>query len=385
MTTSDDSEKAAGLDRSTEAEQDELSAFDVRAVLQGLLSRGVSSEEVVAQLAKAHPTGSRMARNGRPMPTVSEYLAKVTPLLTPVTTYVYQPHLRRLQTDHGSDYIDTVIADDLEVLVASARSKHRKRRDAASADGRGAAENAVAAFRWFFGRAVANDFIAVNPAAKIAKPRRNGARRRALETDELEQLFDVVASGGNDPDLDMLLVRFHFETGARREGALNLKLGDVDATNQLVTLAEKFDKVRTVPMSRDLTDMLLAHAASRGVVRSSESLFRYKPGDGATVGAPLTRKRYETLFTRVQEALPWAKRLGVSAHWLRHTAGTAMERIGGIAVATEFLGHASDHVTFNYTRATAVEVCDAFSLRAGEQHPLATPGIIDGLLPGEPA
>ncbi len=216
-----------------------------------------------------------------------------------------------------------------------------------------------------------------NPASKIQKPRRNGPRRRALEAEELAEVFRIASTTGNDPRLDALLVRLHAETGARREGAVNLAVADIDADNQLIDLREKYGKVRAVPATRELVDALLAHAAERGATSADDAVFRYRPRPGELTGAPLSRRRYNTPFERVQAELPWAKRLGVSTHWLRHTAGTAMERAGGVAVAAKFLGHEHGHnATFTYIRAVASEVCDAFSIRTGEQDPLATPGIV---------
>ena len=70
--------------------------------------------------------------------------------------------------------------------------------------------------------------INVNPAANVPKPRRRLSRRRPLDHREVEELIDAIRATSNDPDLDLLLVRFHLESGARREGALNLRLRDLD-------------------------------------------------------------------------------------------------------------------------------------------------------------
>ena len=47
--------------------------------------------------------------------------------------------------------------------------------------------------------------------------------RRRLDHPEIEELVNAVRTTSNDPDLDLLLIRFHLESGARREGALNLR------------------------------------------------------------------------------------------------------------------------------------------------------------------
>jgi integrase/recombinase XerC len=59
-----------------------------------------------------------------------------------------------------------------------------------------------------------------NPAAKVAKPRRQESRRRALPDDRLAEITQAAATGGDDPALDVLLLRFHTETACRRGGGL---------------------------------------------------------------------------------------------------------------------------------------------------------------------
>lgn len=104
-------------------------------------------------------------------------------------------------------------------------------------------------------------------------------------------------------------------------------------------------------------------------------MFRYRLVDAESgAGRPLTRRHYNTLFERLQAAIGWAERMGLCAHVLRHTAGTAVERIAGFAVASAFLGHAQGRgPTSIYTKATIHEVAAAVAKLTGEPHPLATP------------
>jgi integrase/recombinase XerC len=55
------------------------------------------------------------------------------------------------------------------------------------------------------------------------KPRRLASARHALHDDQLQQINTVVATTGDDPELDSLLVRLHTETACRRGGALGLR------------------------------------------------------------------------------------------------------------------------------------------------------------------
>jgi integrase len=74
--------------------------------------------------------------------------------------------------------------------------------------------------------------------------------------------------------------------------------------------------------------------------------------------------------------LPWATRTPVSSHVLRHTAVTAIGRIGGYPVAQAFAGHAAPTVTGRYLHAGLPQVAAAIAVTTGESHPLADqPGV----------
>jgi integrase/recombinase XerC len=86
---------------------------------------------------------------------------------------------------------------------------------------------------------------------------------------------------------------------------------------------------------------------------------------------PLTRRHYNTLFEHVQARLDFAAHTPVTAHVLRHTAITRVERLAGFAVAQRFAGHAHSSVTSTYTKADISEVASAVAALTGETHPLA--------------
>lgn len=80
---------------------------------------------------------------------------------------------------------------------------------------------------------------------------------------------------------------------------------------------------------------LIDHASERAAPRDGR-LLRYRDG------TPCTYRRYDGLFERLGEVLPWVAVQGVSAHWVRHTTLTWVERHFGYAVARDFAGHAED-------------------------------------------
>jgi len=156
------------------------------------------------------------------------------------------------------------------VVDAVERARHNR----PGSDGRSARESCIGALRALFARAERADLVTRNPAAQLEKPRRLPNRRRALDDGELREVIDAVRTTSQDPDLDLLLVRFHLESGARREGALNLRLRDLDKPRSTVWLREKFGIEREQPVSPSLLQAL-------------ENIPRIGGGHGRRPGLPI--------------------------------------------------------------------------------------------------
>jgi integrase len=140
---------------------------------------------------------------------------------------------------------------------------------------------------------------------------------------------------------------------------------DLDTRRATVWLREKGGGEREQPVSLSLAALLERHATGRGATASGEAVFR------AVGGAPLSPRRYSTIFDRARACLDWADRAPVSAHVLRHTAVTAVGRRAGYAVAQAFAGHSPPSVTGLYLQASTTEVAATVATLTGEAHPLA--------------
>jgi site-specific recombinase XerD len=225
--------------------------------------------------------------------------------------------------------------------------------------GAGALASFTHASRFFYRVAVNDGVLAVNPAMALSMPNRRRRVRRALTEHELRDVYQTVMATSSDVALDLLLLDFHRETAARRGGAIALRVMDVNAVRGSLILREKGGHEREVPASRDLVRRMVQHAEERAARVSSDQVFRYKNG------APLSRRRYNTIFDHVQAALPWAARLGVSAHFLRHTTLSDISAVAGIRVAAAYAGHAPSSVTDIYTVPTFEDLARAHALVFG--------------------
>jgi integrase/recombinase XerC len=295
--------------------------------------------------------------------TVADWIAEITPSFGQSTAATYRPYWRLAIEHLGDRRIAELTTADLVAVVERAETRARHNRPTST--GRASRETCVAALRALFARAVAAGVLATSPAAALTKPRRSASRRRALDDTEVGELADAVRTTSNDPDLDLLLLRFHLESGARRQGALNLTCRDLDARRSTIWLREKLDQEREQPVSPSLVSLLHTHARTRSA-EPDGYVFRTR------AGRPIGGRRYDLLFARARTCLSWDIRIPVSAHVLRHTAITNVGRVAGYPVAQAFAGHAPSTVTGRYLHATLTEVAAAVAVLTGEAHPLAT-------------
>ncbi|MEV4281668.1 tyrosine-type recombinase/integrase [Actinoplanes xinjiangensis] len=304
------------------------------------------------------------------VPTFAEYVPVVLAAVGDGARRTYGNYLRKVVERWGDRRLDEITPTEVETLMRQLQGEAVRRRN--SRGGSSTGEHVIAALRCVYRRAVADRLIADadDPARKVAKPRRPTSQRIALPDERLGELVAAAATGGRDPELDALIVRFHIETACRRGGLLGLRPMDVDVQQCLVMLREKGGTFRWQPVSPTLMTFLLHHVDQRGAA-PDQRLVRYL--DGRPIGA----RRYDGLFRRVACDLPWVDSQGVSAHWLRHTTLTWVERVYGYGVALAYAGHAESPndtgTTARYVKATLQEVATALAGLTGEPHPLALP------------
>lgn len=334
---------------------------------------------------------------------------------------------------------------DLKTALRWARSRgrrrqiHRNRRRATKnraprqATGASAEEHMASLIRAAWALAAKDPATRVlsNVNDDIRQPARPQTPARHLEAAQLEEVWDVVWNGGDDPELDMLLVWLHLEGGLRRSGGVTLTCGKLDLARQGVRPTEKNDVNLPQPISYRLLRSLVGHALERGdvVAETPEGMapsnvtvdmvlagdatlkpdapvlyFRrtrvrterrpvFDAHGAAVIDAsgrprftkepvldsagnrilepwPLSRRRYNTLFDRIQRALPWADEDGLRCHDLRHTGSVFVERASSYATAKAWLRHSDANPTDTYVKARQAEVADAVGALTGEAHPI---------------
>jgi integrase len=292
------------------------------------------------------------------------------------------PEEEKLFEGFGDRWAHTVLASELEEVLrlvgqrALLNSHWREAareavgREVISSDASGARFNAVGAWRRAFKVAVKDRHLAkaFDPAQEVDKPRRGKSKRRALEPDQLKQLWDLVENTGNDPELDALICETIIISGARREGLLNLTLSGLDLQECTVRLDEKNGKVIAQPVPDWFVRRLYEFALSRGAARPGDKVFRQR-ARGKQPARAITSRRLDSLFQRLQAAYEWADKRQVTAHTLRHHGITAVERESSKAVSTRFARHEPADTNDNYSKASDKEVAAVVVRLHGGDHP----------------
>lgn len=332
---------------------------DVQTALLLLDRLGVSAEEIIeARQAIAVE-----------VPTFRQYIPVVFAAAPASSARTWSIYWRVLGERWSDSRIDEPPASALKALANEVQE--RAARGSGTRGGRGAKSSFVDATKFFYRCAVADNLVssARNPAASLKKPRQVKSLRRALSARQLTEINQVAASTGRDPALDTLILRLHTETACRRGGALSLRPCDVNVEMGTARLREKGGTVRDQPISRTLALGLLRHARGRSQHLSErDQLLRHRNGH------PIHYTRYEALWRRLSGHLPWISELGVTAHWIRYTTLTWVERNYGYAVAATFAGHAAGYqtgTTLTYVAAPLEELAAAVAALTGEPHPLA--------------
>jgi site-specific recombinase XerD len=310
------------------------------------------------------------------MLTVEDLAPVAIAAISPNSRRTYRTGIRRLVADLGDRPLDTVTLADLESIrdrarlevgtrtVQRARSSGRRLRSYdPDAYGRGAAENFVSATRFFFGRAVAGGHLADSPAKALRAPARPQPPERPLEPDELEDMWRVASTTGRDTPLDTRLLQFLRHTAARREGCLNLALDHLHRRRGTVTLTEKYGQSREQPLARAQLADLAGFAIGRGASGPGDAVFRYRDG------TPMTRRRFASLFDRMDRQLSWTQPLDVGAHWIRHTTLADIAAASDVRVAAAFAGHRPEElgVIGRYTQVTFADLVAAYEAVFGSR------------------
>jgi site-specific recombinase XerD len=190
-----------------------MTATDLTSKLNALCDLlGISPAEALEALGKLGETPA-----SKKAPTVNEVVPEVDKLVRAETKRAYKPYWLFLAQEHGDKSLDDIDKPMLEALLLRLEEAPRqsvKRKNWKG--GSGAKRSAVHAWRRMWEYAIDKGFTTKNLAQALRMPKRLPNERRGLTRAEVEMIYEVAASTGDDPTFDCVLLRLLLETGCRR-------------------------------------------------------------------------------------------------------------------------------------------------------------------------
>lgn len=263
----------------------------------------------------------------------------------------YEKTLRYLVEFLGDPEIETIGVADLRRYAADLRTRSERYANnpyAATQEG-GLSPFTVASYlrsvKRLFNWLLAEELIAVNPAARLKVPAPAKREPKAMSLDDFDRLLAATAGDDAVQVRDRAILFMLADTGCRAGGLCHLRIRDVDLTRMTVRLIEKGEKTRIIPFSEMTRDALRAWLAARPPAVVEPWLF-------VTMGPRVTSPRLtEEGLKEVMRRLK--KRAGVTGHVNPHSFrhGFAREWIrngGDLATLSRMLGHSDPAVTARF-------------------------------------
>ncbi len=225
-----------------------------------------------------------------------------------------------------------------------------------------------AAVRTFFAWARRAELVDVDPALRLASPKRQRTLPDVLTKDGASAMLDVAAVAADDADpihvRDRAVLELLYATGIRVGELTGLDIDDVDRERRVVRVLGKGRKERMVPFGQP-ADQALEEWLQHGrpaVVRpdSGPALFLGRRG------RRIDPRQVRTVVHALLAHVPDAPDLG--PHGLRHSAATHLLEGGAdLRLVQELLGHSSLATTQTYTHVSLDRLRDSYR----QAHPRA--------------
>lgn len=212
----------------------------------------------------------------------------------------------------------------------------------------------LVAVKRLYAAAVSKKLIPNNPAAGVSSPKEYCDRAEHITYLEQQEVSKLLAAIPNRNDLaslrDRLLVAVMVLQGCRTVEMHRLNLEDVVRRGTNVGLRVKSKRsLRVVPLIPDLAKLLDLYLKAREYPSGNSPMFVSLAS--ATRGARLSRRSIARIVDKYLEAANLKQTPGrtLTAHSLRHTAGTLAFRTGSdLRQVQDLLGHADPRTTAIY-------------------------------------
>jgi integrase/recombinase XerC len=209
----------------------------------------------------------------------------------------------------------------------------------------------ISCLKSFFKFCLKNNWVAVNPTAKLTRPKMPKRIPKQVEFTKLMDLKDFLQEQSKDNQYDTYrdysMFMTFYSCGLRRSELIELKWSDIDFTKKELKILGKGNKERFVPLHSEMAVILKRYQElllQQSFEIKTEPSLVYLTDSGEKMYPNFVYRKIKTYLNKV------TTQTGLSPHSLRHSFATHLLNEGAeLNAVKELLGHSSLAATQVYT------------------------------------
>ena len=209
----------------------------------------------------------------------------------------------------------------------------------------------ISCLKSFFKFCLKNNWVAVNPTAKLTRPKMPKRIPKQVEFTKLMDLKDFLQEQSKDNQYntyrDYSMFMTFYSCGLRRSELIELKWSDIDFTKKELKILGKGNKERFVPLHSEMAVILKRYQElllQQSFEKKAEPALVFLTDSGEKMYPNFVYRKIKSYLNKV------TTQTGLSPHSLRHSFATHLLNEGAeLNAVKELLGHSSLAATQVYT------------------------------------
>jgi len=209
----------------------------------------------------------------------------------------------------------------------------------------------ISCLKSFFKFCLKNNWVEVNPTAKLTRPKMPKRIPKQVEFTKLMDLKDFLQEQSTDNQYDTYrdysMFMTFYSCGLRRSELIELKWSDIDFTKKELKILGKGNKERFVPLHSEMAVILKRYQElllQQSFEKKAEPALVFLTDSGEKMYPNFVYRKIKNYLNKV------TTQTGLSPHSLRHSFATHLLNEGAeLNAVKELLGHSSLAATQVYT------------------------------------